>query len=175
MMMKARYLRAKENSDPPRPAEAQQVIAGLIVSIERIWMGYEEDKIYSTCTLLDPRFKEVCFTSSALVIELRDWCMQIQFVAVKVLWLILKLKMIRKEITGKLKEVEVLYSVLATLRKLMRELWSDKLPLLGEWTLEGKCLDCFVYNNIVFILCDWICLPHSLTCMTLKNHNLVFK
>jgi len=39
----------------------------LIASIDRRWLGYEEDKIYSTCTLLDPRFKEACFTSSALV------------------------------------------------------------------------------------------------------------
>jgi len=43
------------------PQEAQQVVPGLIVSIER--MGYEEDKIYSTCTLLDLRFKEVYCTS----------------------------------------------------------------------------------------------------------------
>ena len=30
-------------------------------------MDYEEDEIYSISTLLDPRFKEVCFTSSALI------------------------------------------------------------------------------------------------------------
>ena len=42
------------SSDPPKSEEAQQVVAGLIVSIGRRWLCYEEDKIYSTCTLLDP-------------------------------------------------------------------------------------------------------------------------
>ena len=39
----------------------------MIASIERRWLSYEEDKIYSICSLLDPRFKDVCFTSFALV------------------------------------------------------------------------------------------------------------
>ena len=39
------------NSDPPRSEEAQQVLAGLIASIEQRWLGYEEDKIYSACTV----------------------------------------------------------------------------------------------------------------------------
>ena len=57
----------QRRSDPPRSEEAQKVVAGLITSIEQRWLRYEEDRIYSTCTLLDPRFKEVCFTSFALV------------------------------------------------------------------------------------------------------------
>ena len=51
----------------PSSEESQQVIAGLIASIEWRWLNYEEDRIYNVCTLLDPRFKEVCFTSAALV------------------------------------------------------------------------------------------------------------
>ena len=44
------------------------MVAGLIALIEWRWMNYEEDRIYSIiCTLLDPRFKEVCFTNAALV------------------------------------------------------------------------------------------------------------
>ena len=46
--------------------ESQQVVAGLIASIEQRWLNYE-DRIYCICTLLDPRFKEVCFTNAALV------------------------------------------------------------------------------------------------------------
>ena len=42
------------------------MVTGLIASIERRWLSYEEDKIYSICSLLDPRFKDVCFTSFAL-------------------------------------------------------------------------------------------------------------
>ena len=51
----------------PSSEESQQVVAGLIASIEWRWLNYEEDRIYNVCTLLDPRFKEVCFTSAALV------------------------------------------------------------------------------------------------------------
>ncbi|XP_065895790.1 zinc finger BED domain-containing protein 4-like [Dysidea avara] len=56
-----------QGSSVPTSEESQQVVVGLIASIERRWLNYEEDKIYSICTLLDPRFKEVCFTSAALV------------------------------------------------------------------------------------------------------------
>lgn len=49
--------------------DTQQVVTGLIASIERRWLSYEEDKIYSICNLLDHRFKEVCFNNSALVKE----------------------------------------------------------------------------------------------------------
>ena len=51
-----------QGSSVPSSKESQQVFAGLIASIERRWLNYEEDRIYSICTLLDPRFKEVCFT-----------------------------------------------------------------------------------------------------------------
>ena len=47
--------------------ESQQVISDLIASIEQRCLNYDEDRIFSVCTLLDPRFKEVCFTSTALV------------------------------------------------------------------------------------------------------------
>jgi len=59
------------------------------------------------------------------------------------------------KITAKLKEVKivkVLYSMLATLKKPMRDLQSDELPLLqdnGESNLKEKCLDCFVHNIFV--------------------------
>ena len=56
-----------QGSSVPNSEESQQVVTGLIASIERRWLNYEDDKIYSICSLLDPRFKEVCFTSSALV------------------------------------------------------------------------------------------------------------
>ena len=57
-----------QGSSVPGSEESQQVVAGLIASIERRWLNYEEDRIYSICTLLlDPRFKEVCFTNAALV------------------------------------------------------------------------------------------------------------
>ena len=56
-----------QGSSVPTSEESQQVVVGLIASIERRWLNYEEDRIYSICTLLDPRFKEVCFTSAALV------------------------------------------------------------------------------------------------------------
>ena len=56
-----------QGSSVPTSEESQQVVVGLNASIERRWLNYEEDRIYSICTLLDPRFKEVCFTSAALV------------------------------------------------------------------------------------------------------------
>ena len=56
-----------QGSSVPTSEESQQVVVGLIASIERRWLNYEEDRIYSICTLLDPRFKEVCFTNAALV------------------------------------------------------------------------------------------------------------
>ena len=43
------------------------MIAGLIESIEHRWLNYEGDRIYSICALLNPRFKEVCFTNAALI------------------------------------------------------------------------------------------------------------
>ena len=55
-----------QGSSVPSSEETQQVVAGLIASIEMRLLGYEEDKIYSMCSLLEPRFKEVCFNSSAL-------------------------------------------------------------------------------------------------------------
>ena len=47
-----------QGSNIPRSEESQQVITGLIESIERRWHNFEEDDIYSVSTLLDPRFKE---------------------------------------------------------------------------------------------------------------------
>ena len=38
----------------------------MIHSIETRWIDYENDDIYSISTLLDPRFKEVSFSASAL-------------------------------------------------------------------------------------------------------------
>ena len=55
-----------QGSSVPNSEDTQQVVTGLIASIERRWLSYEEDKIHSICSLLDPRFKEVCFTTSAL-------------------------------------------------------------------------------------------------------------
>ena len=46
--------------------DSKQVILGLIHSIETRWIDYENDDIYSISTLLDPRFKEVSFSASAL-------------------------------------------------------------------------------------------------------------
>ena len=43
------------------------MVVGLIASTEQRCLNYEEDRIYSICTLLDPRFKEVCFTNAVLV------------------------------------------------------------------------------------------------------------
>ena len=51
----------------PSSEDTQQVVTGLIASIERRWLSYEEDKIYNICSLLDPRFKHICFSSFALV------------------------------------------------------------------------------------------------------------
>ena len=55
-----------QGSNIPRSEESQQVVTGLIASIERRWHNFEEDDIYSVSTLLDPRFKELCFSSTAL-------------------------------------------------------------------------------------------------------------
>ena len=46
--------------------DSKQVVLGLIHSIETRWIDYENDDIYSISTLLDPRFKEVSFSASAL-------------------------------------------------------------------------------------------------------------
>ena len=46
--------------------DCQQVVSGLIQSIETRWIDYENDDIYSISTLLDPRFKEVSFSALAL-------------------------------------------------------------------------------------------------------------
>ena len=46
--------------------DSKQVVLGLIHSIETRWIDYEKDDIYSISTLLDPRFKEVSFSASAL-------------------------------------------------------------------------------------------------------------
>ena len=46
--------------------DSKQVLLGLIHSIETRWIDYENDDIYSISTLLDPRFKEVSFSASAL-------------------------------------------------------------------------------------------------------------
>ena len=62
-----------QGSSVPRSEESQQVVAGLIASIERRWLNYEEDRIYSISTLLDPRFKEVCFSNASLV-RAKDYC-----------------------------------------------------------------------------------------------------
>ena len=43
--------------------ECWQVLSGLIHSIELRYMDYEHDEIYSISTLLDPRFKEVPFST----------------------------------------------------------------------------------------------------------------
>ena len=47
--------------------DIQRVATGLIALIERRWLSYDEDKIYSICSLFDPRFKDFCFFNSALV------------------------------------------------------------------------------------------------------------
>ena len=46
--------------------DSKQVVLGLIHSIETRWIDCENDDIYSISTLLDPRFKEVSFSASAL-------------------------------------------------------------------------------------------------------------
>jgi len=46
--------------------DSQQVVLGLINSVETRWIDYENDEIYSVSTLVDPRFKEVSFSASAL-------------------------------------------------------------------------------------------------------------
>ena len=54
--------------------ECQQVLSGLIHSIESRWMDYEHDEIYSVSTLLDPRFKEVPFSTSASALDCAKSC-----------------------------------------------------------------------------------------------------
>ena len=56
-----------QGNSVPSSEDMQEVVTGLIASIERRWLSYEENKIYSICSLLDPRFKDFCFYSSALV------------------------------------------------------------------------------------------------------------
>ena len=46
--------------------ESQKVLAEIIDSCNRRWVNYEDDDIYAVSTLLDPRFKEIPFTSRAL-------------------------------------------------------------------------------------------------------------
>ena len=46
--------------------DSKQVVLGLIHSIETRWIDYENDDIYSISTLLDPQFKEVSFSASAV-------------------------------------------------------------------------------------------------------------
>ena len=46
--------------------ESQEVLAEIIDSCNRRWVNYEDDDIYAVSTLLDPRFKEIPFTSRAL-------------------------------------------------------------------------------------------------------------
>ena len=63
-----------QGSSVPGSEESQQMVAGLIASIEWGWLNYEEDRIYSICTLLlDPRFKEVCLLM-LLWSEPKDCC-----------------------------------------------------------------------------------------------------
>ena len=46
--------------------DCQQVVSGLINSIETRWIDYENDEIYPVSTLMDSWFKEVSFSASAL-------------------------------------------------------------------------------------------------------------
>ena len=55
-----------QDSSASMSEDCQQVISGLINSIETRWINYENDEIYSVSTLMDPRFKEVSFSASAL-------------------------------------------------------------------------------------------------------------
>ena len=58
--------------------ESHQMVAGLIESIEPRWLNYEEDRVYSLCTLLDPRFREICFTNALIRAKrLCQLCMQL--------------------------------------------------------------------------------------------------
>ena len=44
-----------QGNSVPSSEESQQVVTGSIASIERRWLDYEDDKIYSICSLLDPK------------------------------------------------------------------------------------------------------------------------
>ena len=55
-----------QDSSASTSEDCQHVISGLIQSIETRWIDYENDDIYSISTLLDPRFKEVSFSTLAL-------------------------------------------------------------------------------------------------------------
>ena len=46
--------------------ECQQVVTGLINSIETRLIDHENDEVYSVSTLIDPRFKEVSFSAPVL-------------------------------------------------------------------------------------------------------------
>ena len=55
-----------QDSSTPMSEDCQKVVSGLINSVETRWIDYENDEIYSVSTLMDPRFKEVSFSASAL-------------------------------------------------------------------------------------------------------------
>ena len=55
-----------EENSTSMSEDSQQVVLGLINSVETRWIDYENDEIYSVSTLVDPRFKEVSFSASAL-------------------------------------------------------------------------------------------------------------
>ena len=55
-----------QNNHDPKSVESQEVLAEIIGSCNRRWVDYEDDDIYAISTLLDPRFKEIPFTSEAL-------------------------------------------------------------------------------------------------------------
>ena len=55
-----------QDSSAPISEDCQQVVLGLIPSIETRWIDYENTNIYSISILLDPRFKEVSFSALAL-------------------------------------------------------------------------------------------------------------
>ena len=55
-----------QDSSAAKSEDCQQVVLGLINSIETRWIDYENDEIYSVSTLMDPQFKEVSFSASAL-------------------------------------------------------------------------------------------------------------
>ena len=65
--MKPRSQKAKELVFLHSSEESQQVVAGLIASIGRRWLNNEDR---SVCALLDPRFKEVCFTNATLLLSI---------------------------------------------------------------------------------------------------------
>ena len=55
-----------QDNDDPKSVEFQEVLAEVIASCNRRWVDYEDNDIYAISTLLDPRFKEIPFTSEAL-------------------------------------------------------------------------------------------------------------